>query len=239
MTFFPSTRASSSAGCEAVAVTRPRALHVVALAVACALLPPLPDAAQARDLVALVHDTAGEPVADAVVFVPDARGKAFPPPEEPRILDQINKEFVPHVLPILVGSAVRFPNRDAIHHHVYSFSKTKTFELQLYKGEPARPVLFDQVGVVKVGCNIHDWMSAVILVLPTPWFGKTDEEGKASLTGLPDEEHLEIMLFHERLTGSAEETKRPIVIPEEGPARVEWTVSLKPERKRPRSEFGY
>ncbi len=92
-------------------------------------------------------------------------------------LDQVDKTFVPGLLPIVVGTKVRFPNHDQIQHHVYSFSRTKTFELPLYKGEDAAPVLFDKVGVVKVGCNIHDWMSAIILVLPTPWFARTGADG--------------------------------------------------------------
>jgi hypothetical protein len=65
------------------------------------------------------------------------------------------------VLPIAVGTEVRFPNHDQIHHHVYSFSRVKSFDLPLWKGEEAPPVLFDAPGVVKVGCNIHDWMMGV------------------------------------------------------------------------------
>jgi len=76
---------------------------------------------------------------------------------------------------------VRFPNRDQIRHHVYSFSRPKRFELPLYKGEDAPPVLFDKPGVVKIGCNIHDWMSAIILVLPNDRFAVTREDGTFSL----------------------------------------------------------
>ena len=99
-------------------------------------------------------------------------------------MDQFNKTFVPGVLPIAVGTQVRFPNRDQIRHHVYSFSRAKRFELPLYKGEDAPPVLFDKPGVVKIGCNIHDWMSAIILVLPNDRFAVTDEDGTFSLPGL-------------------------------------------------------
>ena len=98
-------------------------------------------------------------------------------------MDQFNKTFVPEMLPIAVGTQVRFPNHDQIHHHVYSFSRTKRFELPLYKGEDAPPVLFDKPGVVKVGCNIHDWMSAIILVLPNDRFAVTKEDGTFSLPG--------------------------------------------------------
>src|SRR5262249_23638797 len=111
----------------------------------------------------------GKGVADAVVFVQTPT----PPPGRTRttqVVDQIQKTFVPGLLPIVVGTSVHFPNHDQIHRHVYSFSPAKTFELPLYKGEDAPAVLFDKVGVVKIGCNIHDWMSGIILVLPSPHF---------------------------------------------------------------------
>ncbi len=107
-------------------------------------------------------------------------GVPVPAGTKPAVMDQIHQEFVPVLLPIAVGTDVRFPNHDQIHHHVYSFSRTRSFELPLYKGEEAQPVRFDKEGVVKVGCNIHDWMSGIILVLPTPYFATTDEAGKLS-----------------------------------------------------------
>jgi plastocyanin len=111
-----------------------------------------------------------------------------PAPDQPhpqKLVDQVNKTFVPGLLPIVVGTSVRFPNHDQIHHHVYSFSPIKTFELPLYKGEDAAPVLFDKVGVVKIGCNIHDWMTGIILVLPTAHFAVTDGGGRFVLENLP------------------------------------------------------
>ena len=100
------------------------------------------------------------------------------------MVDQVDKTFVPDFCPIVVGTAVRFPNHDQIHHHVYSFSPAKTFELPLYKGEGADPVVFDKVGAVRIGCNIHDWMSGIILVLPSPHFAVTDSSGHFILEGL-------------------------------------------------------
>src|SRR5882757_10173772 len=100
-------------------------------------------------------------------------------------MDQVNKTFVFGLLLIVVGMRVHFPNHDQIKHHVYSFSRTKSFELPLYKGEDALPVLFDKVGVVKLGCNIHDWMSGIILVLPKPYFTVTDRDGRFVLRDLP------------------------------------------------------
>ena len=179
---------------------------------------------------ATVTDADGKPVADAVVFAPDANDKIIPS-TEPYAMDQVNKEFVPHLLPILVGSKVRFPNKDDIHHEIYSFSPAKTFEQPLYKGEPAAPLLFDKPGVVKLGCNIHDWMSGIILVLPNAHFAKTGADGKAELD-VPAGTELEV--FHERLKGSVDDTKKK---PEAGVAS--WTLTLKPEKKKKRTEIGY
>ncbi len=79
------------------------------------------------------------------------------------------------------ASYVQFPNKDNIRHHVYSFSAARKFELPLYSGTPAQPVLFDKVGVVKLGCNIHDWMIGYIYVTETPYFGKSNAEGRVDM----------------------------------------------------------
>jgi plastocyanin len=86
---------------------------------------------------------------------------------------QQKKQFVPEVLVVPVGSEVRFPNHDTVRHHVYSFSPAKKFELKLYTGTPANPVLFDRPGVVVLGCNIHDQMVGWILVVDTPYYAQT------------------------------------------------------------------
>jgi hypothetical protein len=80
---------------------------------------------------------------------------------------------------------VHFPNRDTVRHHVYSFSPAKNFELKLYTGTPANPVLFDKPGVVVLGCNIHDNMAAWVLVVETPYFGKTNSAGDVVLPNVP------------------------------------------------------
>lgn len=96
-------------------------------------------------------------------------------------LDQKSKEFIPHILPIKTGTAVFFPNSDDIQHHVYSFSPAKRFEIKLYKGTPAQPILFDQPGIAALGCNIHDWMLGFVYVTDTPYFTKTDHAGRWSI----------------------------------------------------------
>jgi plastocyanin len=152
----------------------------------------------------------GKPVVDAVVFVQsnDAQGGSS---ASTATMDQIDKTFVPGLLPVVAGTRVSFPNHDQIHHHVYSFSRTKTFELPLYKGTNAPPVTFDKAGVVKVGCNIHDWMSGVILVLPTPWFARTDAEGRFTLENVPTGTH-SLLAWHEHGKQKPEDTAKSVQV---------------------------
>ena len=98
---------------------------------------------------------------------------------------QKDREFIPYLTIVQTGTAVQFPNRDPFKHHVYSFSPAKSFEIQLYSGTPTEPVVFDKAGVVVIGCNIHDWMLAYVVVLDSPWFGKSAASGKAQLANLP------------------------------------------------------
>lgn len=131
-----------------------------------------------------VADAAGKPVIEAAVYAEPLGGKA-PKGKLAAIIDQVDKEFVPLVTVMQVGTQVRFPNKDNIRHHVYSFSPAKVFDLKLYSGTPSEPVVFDKPGQVVLGCNIHDWMIAYALVVDTPWFAKTDEHGQAKLDELP------------------------------------------------------
>jgi plastocyanin len=100
---------------------------------------------------------------------------------------QKNLDFVPRLLPVRVGTKVEFPNYDNTFHSVFSFSKAKRFDLGRYRGDevPIPSVLFDQPGAVVCRCDIHDHMRAIILVLETPYFQKTDATGNYRIGGLP------------------------------------------------------
>jgi plastocyanin len=146
--------------------------------------------ARGEPLRASVVDQTGAPVADAVVYATPAVGsikdvKASAPKRPTAVIDQIKRRFVPLVSVVQTGTAVSFPNRDNIEHDVYSFSPAKRFELHLYHGVPAGPVVFDKPGLVVMGCNIHDQMIAYLLVVDTPWFAKTDSHGQASIENVP------------------------------------------------------
>ena len=142
------------------------------LLVLLSLLSLLPASASAATLIVDVRDARGAAVMDAVVYALPV-GRQFPPASRTAVMDQKNRTFIPHVLAIQTGTAVRFPNSDDIRHQVYSFSSAKTFQLPLYKGTPASPVRFDKSGVVSLGCNIHDRMSAYIVIVDTPYFAVT------------------------------------------------------------------
>ena len=193
---------------------------------AIALLSTLSIGGMAADLHAVVRDQKGEPLADAVVVavpeVPAAR------PARPKLeqIEQIGEEFVPKVKAILVGSPVSFPNRDSVRHHVYSFSPSKRFDLPLYVGTPAKPVVFDTPGVVTLGCNIHDWMIGYIYVSESPYFGITSKDGSASITGMPSGTYT-VRVWHPQLA-DAEETTRRKLDPGSS-ADMEWRVAVKPE----------
>lgn len=101
------------------------------------------------------------------------------------VMDQINRQFVPHTLIVQQGTRVSFPNSDSVQHHVYSFSSAKTFELQLYSELEIEPLIFDKPGIVELGCNIHDWMLGYVFVADTPYFSRTNSAGQAELE-LPD-----------------------------------------------------
>ena len=173
----------------------------------------------------------GKGIAQAVVFVQTLPvGTSLPEQNQRAVMDQVHKAFVPAVLPIAVGSMVDFPNHDQIHHHVYSFSRTKSFELPLYKGEEAPPILFDKAGVVKIGCNIHDWMAAVILVVPTPFYAVTNEAGEFTLSGLAPGTY-PLACWHELSQTKVEETVQQIQV-EKDTVEVTFSLPLAPAHAR-------
>ncbi len=184
--------------------------------------------AQNAEIAATVTDARGKPVADAVVVaVPSDGNLRFParPPQD--VVDQVDKEFVPKVQAILVGTAVTFPNRDSVRHQVYSFSPAKRFELPLYTGVP-QAVTFDKPGVVVLGCNIHDWMVGYIYVSESPYFAKTDAQGRAVLSDLPPRGYI-VRVWHPQQGGTEEDTRKNVDVSRAARAEVAWSLALKPE----------
>mgnify|MGYP003644990932 CR=1 FL=1 len=132
-----------------------------------------------------VQDAGGKPLADAVVFLESREARALVKPAQGAEIAQKAKVFDPAVLVVPVGTPVAFPNRDTVRHHVYSFSAAKNFELKLYSGVPAHPVLFDKPGIAVLGCNIHDAMTAWVVVVDTPYYGRSTASGMVAMTDVP------------------------------------------------------
>lgn len=127
-----------------------------------------------------VKTAAGTPATDTLVMF-DPADVTPPAGHASASIDQINKTFVPHVSIVRTGTAVTFPNSDNIRHQVYSFSDAKKFTLKLYAGSPKQQVVFDQPGLVALGCNIHDTMIGFLGVVDTPYFGKVSDAGTVAL----------------------------------------------------------
>jgi plastocyanin len=163
------------------------------------------------------RDGRGAPLADAVASL-HAAGAPGTAPGATAEIDQRNATFVPGVIGIQAGTRVRFPNSDNTLHHVYSFSPAKRFELPLYSGRRAEPVLFDQPGVVTLGCNIHDWMVAHVVVLDTPWHARSGTDGRVRIEAPPGDYVLRV--WHER---AAEPHSQAITL---GPAGTQRDVRI-------------
>ena len=141
--------------------------------------------AHAASLELRIQDSAGKPLEGAVVFLESREAKAAVKPAAAVEVAQAARQFTPQVTVVPVGTAVTFPNRDVVRHHVYSFSAVKKFEIKLYVGTPTAPVVFDQPGIAVLGCNIHDAMAAWIVVVETPYHGLTSADGRHAFAQLP------------------------------------------------------
>jgi len=134
-----------------------------------------------------------------------------PAPMHVRML-QKDKAFQPHLLIVTVGSTVDFPNLDPIFHNAFSNYDGQLFDVGLYPPGSTRTIRFSRPGIVRVFCNIHSSMSAVIVVLDTPLFGITKADGRFEIAGVPEGEHT-LTFFHERATQSAlHKAGRPIAV---------------------------
>ena len=172
----------------------------------------------------IVTSADGKPVRDAVVYAENAASAKAPLTAVGYAIEQKGKQFLPSVNVVQAGTAVQFPNNDSVRHHVYSFSPTKTFELKLYSGVPAAPVVFDKPGTVVLGCNIHDNMAAWVHVVDTPYFAKTDETGKARLS-LPSGSYM-LKTWHARLATENKADERSIAVKDALDVAVQ--LALKP-----------
>jgi plastocyanin len=189
-------------------------------------------AAPAARLDVLVRNASGAPLQDAVAWAVPKSGPA-PFRKREAAVEQKDRTFVPFVTVVQAGTAVSFPNRDEIRHHVFSFSTPKVFEIKLYAGTPAAPVVFDKPGEVVLGCNIHDQMLAYIYVVETPWFAKTGADGRARIDGLPAGEY-DVRAWHP--TQVKELSPQDLRLAGDGAAEASFSLETRalPIRARPK-----
>jgi plastocyanin len=149
-------------------------------------------------------------------------------------IDQVDRQFVPHVLVVPAGSKIGFPNTDTVRHQVYSFSPAKRFELPLYRGKPHPPEVFDRTGVVTLGCNIHDQMRAYVYVVDAQYFGRTDAGGNWKVADVQPGTYT-VQIWHPLSRDS-----RPLIDQQVSLSAAEPSLTLRaaaPLRLRPESQI--
>lgn len=123
-----------------------------------------------------------------VISIDDIEGP-FLPPARPVVMDQKGLRFTPHVLPIVAGTTVEFPNNDPLFHNVFSISEAKRFNLGLYGNGTVRSIRFDKAGIVQLLCNVHQEMSAFIVVLKNPYFAVAAAGQRFRIPNVPPGRH--------------------------------------------------
>ena len=189
----------------------------------------------AADIHVSVVDKREQPVLDAYVELisVDGTGKAQRKEVE---IDQVDKEFVPLVSAVPVGSTVHFPNSDNIQHQIYSFSKSKSFELPLFAKNETKKVDFPLSGIVHMGCNIHDWMLSYLYVYESQWFEKVNSEGKVSFSGLKEGAYT-LRIWSPRLKNNRVPVEKGVMLTEESAFDTSQMIKVRKKiRRRPRIE---
>jgi plastocyanin len=196
-------------------------LLLVALAVLASV-----STASAADLEVRVTSGASAAVENAVVtFTPAVRPPGPIRFDWPYRVAQRNLQFDPYILIVPVGAEVQFPNFDRVRHHVYSFSEGNRFELELYGRDETRSRRFARAGIAAVGCNIHDQMQAYIVVVDTPFVGRTGVNGSVVLRGASGAGELRV--WHPDLRARGGVMTRAVTLPAAGAAQEAFSVQLR------------
>jgi len=189
----------------------------------------------AAELTAHITDTHGAPVADAVLtIVPrDNTATTTRPAVETKIVDQKNETFIPYVEIFRPGDNVVFHNSDQTRHHVYSFAPARQFEFVLTSGQSSAPLRLDQVGVVAVGCNIHDRMITYFYISDAPWIARSAADGRIAISALPAGD-FEVRVWHPQLRPGQPDAVQPLHIADASAAKdLVFSLSLLPDPRSP------
>jgi plastocyanin len=156
----------------------------------------------------------------SVVYLEAAPRRAFDQTDYPRaVMDQRNETFVPHLLAVMTGTTVDFPNSDRIYHNVFSLSKARTFDLGRYAVGRSKSIRFERPGIVRVFCDIHSHMSAFILVFNHPFFAITDTDGRYRIDRVPPGNYNAIA-WNEGVASAP----KPIVVADGAAAELEFVL---------------
>jgi plastocyanin len=179
-------------------------------------------------MLVLVVDKDNKPLSNIIVeVIPKATvNKEYTSPLN-ATMKQIDKHFVPHILAVYKGSEVTFPNTDSVLHHVYSFSKAKTFEIEILKKDLERSVVLEQAGIVEIGCNIHDWMLGYIYVSNSPIFSQTNETGQARFEDLENGNYT-VKAWHPRIQDSDIRVDHSVALNNKTVVKITLTKGLLP-----------
>jgi plastocyanin len=165
---------------------------------------------------------------DFIVYVEGSFGTnvVFPAKTEQVTTTHVKQEgaeFLPHVLPVMAGTTVEWPNNDSIYHNVFSISEVHPFDLDLYKGNPKEKAqTFDRPGRVDVFCSIHANMHCVVLVLQNPYFAATDGNGRYTITNVPPGTY-KLKAWQERMPAD----EREITVPTNGEVKADFVLGIK------------
>ena len=153
----------------------------------------------ANELIITVKNPSEDLVKNIVVYVtPEEHIDNLLPNTKPLYINQVDKKFAPYITVLQRGQAINFVNKDDITHHIYSVSGENRFEFKIKKGHEKSTQKLNAVEEVAMGCNIHDWMSGYALVVDTPFFGKTNEDGKLMIS-LPHGGAYSVTVWHPQL----------------------------------------
>lgn len=187
----------------------------------------------AQGIILRLLDADGAPLPDAVMeLLSDTAVASSSTGMRDAQIDQVDKEFIPTVTTIVVGGSASFPNSDDILHHVYSFSRAKTFDTPLYGSGASSQYreMFDVPGVVEIGCNIHDWMLATIYVGESDLMAISNDAGVASLANIPPGQY-RMRVWHSRLDAPQNSVEQELVIEAGRTEQLELTLELARDRR--------
>ena len=210
-----------------------RALVVVLITSASALTALPARAGTVRGLVEVIEKKGrrAPDVSDVVVWV---EGPSVRPRPLTATMTMRGKAFEPRLLVVPVGGTVAFPNEDPILHNAFSLSAENRFDLDLYKKPTSRSYTFERPGIVRVYCNIHPQMSALVVVRDSPFWAQSDANGRYSIADVPAGTWV-VKVWHER----AGEIERRVTVPESGEVAIDLTLDASSyKRARHKNKFG-